>query len=913
VRHSIFRANAATLRLPCWYDDTDVECVGSSACPLRIETEEDLKDATGLWRTDRDTALEQYGAIEAWDTSRLSDLGLFSFSAGANFNEDVSRWDTGQVTNLVGAFFELVSFNQDLSKWDTANVGAMTSLFDGASSFNQDLNRWQTTDVTMMRAMFSRAELFNGNVGDWDTSRVVNAERMFLRASRFNQSLSKWDVSKLTNVNRMFDAASSFNADISAWTPRRFAVMERFLSEAVAFNQDLSCWAAYFQNRNVSFYCTENCLQHQSVFPQHIQDVPCWFNSSHPRCTTGAGCPVVTLTATDEEGGGEQNIDLNVTQSDDGQLAVSSNTTEPNTNMLVGSVAGAAAGATFAVLIMVAVAVLVRRRAAAAAVGDRRAREVQATANVQCLQHHLDEGRSLLRRLKQGAEGVGDASAAKLVRQIARVSKERAEARFVIDYRQLVTSRSMEEFRRDFQRLEVPRASVAIGKELGKGQSGVVLMGELVCESDSRGRGAEGKPAGSSSGRDSGGPLVASSATVAVAVKSRVDIGTFDCEALALASSTVADEALLLEAMLLNGLRHPGLLQIVAVVTESAPMLLCTELMPNGDLRKFLRACRPSKSEPLSTVTTADMVSMASVLASAMAFLERQSIIHRDIAARNVLVGATNNDVKVADLGAARNVHRTNTASENGVYTATTNHNPARWMALESLRKAHFSHKSDVFAFGVLLWEILSMGQTPWGAFGISDFVAALQNGDRLQFPAAVKHDPTAQVIYGIALRCWSNDPRKRPLFSSLDGELATHRIVAKATTTVSPSTVALDRRHYPQQPLLDSDGYVSELAHVRHGDAPLPSIASHHQQQPLLAAKRYVNDSAQISDAAGNECTVLHAESYVEEHPQKDLLHEDIGNANGRECSHSVTALQTQPQLSTGGSAKDVVADVVV
>jgi surface protein len=282
VRHSIFRANAATLHLPCWYNNTDVECVGPSACPFRFRMEEDLVKAIRMWSNDRDTALEPYGAIEAWDTSRLDNLGgyLFSLAAGPNFNEDVSRWDTGQVTNLALVFYELPGFNQDLSKWDTSKVAVMTSLFDGASSFNQDLNRWQTTAVTLMRALFSKASLFNGNVGDWDTSKVGCADRMFYRASLFNQDLSKWDVSKLTGVERMFHEASSFNSDISAWTPRRFTIMEQFLWLAVEFNQDLSCWAAYFENRTASSFYSAAALEvrplRHTIFPWHMAAVPCW-------------------------------------------------------------------------------------------------------------------------------------------------------------------------------------------------------------------------------------------------------------------------------------------------------------------------------------------------------------------------------------------------------------------------------------------------------------------------------------------------------------------------------------------------------------------------------------------------------------------------------------------------------------
>jgi serine/threonine protein kinase len=351
------------------------------------------------------------------------------------------------------------------------------------------------------------------------------------------------------------------------------------------------------------------------------------------------------------------------------------------------------------------------------------------------------------------------------------IARDRAEAKFVICYKQLVTTRSMVEFKEAVSKLELPRTNVLVGAELGRGQSGVVFAGTLLASK--------------------------TTPKVEVAIKTRLDsvvVGE---------SATVADEALLLEALLLNGLQHPGIVQLLAVVTTTAPIMIVTELMPNGDLRNFLRKCRRQKpgSHP-SPITTMVMFAMTAKLASAMAFLERASIIHRDVAARNVLVGAEPTSVKMADLGAARNVHRMSESSYSGVYVAQTDHNPARWMPLEALREAKFSHKSDVFAFGVLLWEILSLGQTPWGAFGVRDFTEALGRGDRLQLPAnqcavstlqcsgsgisgGVGHkllpSNTFEIIYKIALRCWSEKPRKRPHFHQLETEFAIQLTVSKA------------------------------------------------------------------------------------------------------------------------------------
>jgi hypothetical protein len=248
-----------------------------------------------------------------------------------------------------------------------------------------------------------------------------------------------------------------------------------------------------------------------------------------------------------------------------------------------------------------------------------------------------------------------------------------------------------------------------------------------------------------------------------------------------------------------------------------------------------------------------EMTSMAATLSSAMAFLESQGVIHRDLAARNVLVGRCSTDVKIADLGAARSVHRSNEGAYNGVYTATTDHTPARWMALEALREAKFSHKSDVFAFGVLLWEILSHGQTPWGVFNIRDMSEALARGDRLQFPQGLEQQharstdtrpasrTVARKIYAIAVRCWAEAPRARPPFLQIEGELATHNTVLRAE-----ASAALNR---------SSAGKIGDSDHA----APRSSTEFANQYE-------YVPLGANIGAGGAATCPDLDENGYVED-----------------------------------------------
>ena len=156
-----------------------------------------------------------------------------------------------------------------------------------------------------------------------------------------------------------------------------------------------------------------------------------------------------------------------------------------------------------------------------------------------------------------------------------------------------------------------PRSSIQLEGELGRGISGRVLRGEFTR------RAARAEP----------GQKVAVKLRLALNADQAVD--------------ALAEQALLLEAFLLCALEHPCLLRVVALVSQSIPVMLCTELMEHGDLRTFLRACRPGAENSPSKITPSDLAEAASRMATALQHLARNGVVHRDIAARNVLVGGS--------------------------------------------------------------------------------------------------------------------------------------------------------------------------------------------------------------------------------------------------------------------------------
>ena len=139
-------------------------------------------------------------------------------------------------------------------------------------------------------------------------------------------------------------------------------------------------------------------------------------------------------------------------------------------------------------------------------------------------------------------------------------------------------------------------------------------------------------------------------------------------------------------------------------------------------------------------------------------------MVHRDVAARNVLVNKDASIVKLGDMGMARNVYK----KEQYLQTSSTRM-PLAWMAPESLLDSVFAYKTDVWSFGVLMWEITSYARTPFGALGAQEIVAEVCAGRYLAQPVSCN-----EWTWGLIQRCWQMQPVARPSFKALESELVT-------------------------------------------------------------------------------------------------------------------------------------------
>ncbi|XP_078379900.1 tyrosine kinase receptor Cad96Ca-like [Oculina patagonica] len=206
---------------------------------------------------------------------------------------------------------------------------------------------------------------------------------------------------------------------------------------------------------------------------------------------------------------------------------------------------------------------------------------------------------------------------------------------------------------------------------------------------------------------------------------------------------------------------HPHVIKLLGCVTTSDPLMVLIEYIPYGDLLGFLRRSRGLNDKyyndpdimPKTTVTSDQLLKFAFEIADGMSFLAFNNIIHRDLAARNVLVGE-NETCKVTDFGMAR---------ENDYERKSGGRLPVKWTAYEALMYGQYTTKSDVWSYGVLLYEIFTIGGSPYPREYGRQITSFLKQGKRMAKPKHLDND-----LYQIMLNCWQENPQDRPTFELL-------------------------------------------------------------------------------------------------------------------------------------------------
>ncbi|XP_038122528.1 fibroblast growth factor receptor homolog 1 isoform X1 [Culex quinquefasciatus] len=280
---------------------------------------------------------------------------------------------------------------------------------------------------------------------------------------------------------------------------------------------------------------------------------------------------------------------------------------------------------------------------------------------------------------------------------------------------------------------EFPRNKLLLGKSLGEGAFGKVVMAE-----------AQG--------------LVKGQASTVVAVKMLKE-GHTDAD--------VKDLVCEMEVMKMIG-KHVNIINLLGCCCKDGPLYVIVEYAPHGNLKDFLRGHRfgtanyedmiSGGDKEKKILTQKELISFAYQIARGMEHLASRRCIHRDLAARNVLV-SDGYVMKIADFGLARDIH-----SQEYYRKTTTGKLPIRWMAPESLEEKFYDSQSDVWSFGVLLWEIMTLGGNPYSSIPTWDnLLEHLKKGKRLEQPPLCSID-----IYLFMRECWHYRPEERPTFSEI-------------------------------------------------------------------------------------------------------------------------------------------------
>ncbi|XP_035387726.1 proto-oncogene tyrosine-protein kinase receptor Ret isoform X2 [Electrophorus electricus] len=253
---------------------------------------------------------------------------------------------------------------------------------------------------------------------------------------------------------------------------------------------------------------------------------------------------------------------------------------------------------------------------------------------------------------------------------------------------------------------------------------------------------------------------------------------------------------LLSEFTLLKQVNHPHVIKMYGACSQDGPLYLIVEYAKYGSLRNFLRESRKVGPSYLGSdanrnssyledpderaLTMGDLISFAWQISRGMQYLAEMKLVHRDLAARNVLV-AEGRKMKISDFGLSRDVYE-----EDSYVKRSKGRIPVKWMAIESLFDHIYTTQSDVWSFGVLLWEIVTLGGNPYPGIAPERLFNLLKTGYRMERP-----ENCTEEMYSLMLRCWKQEADKRPTFSEISKELERMMVKSRDYLDLAASTPA--------------------------------------------------------------------------------------------------------------------------
>lgn len=301
--------------------------------------------------------------------------------------------------------------------------------------------------------------------------------------------------------------------------------------------------------------------------------------------------------------------------------------------------------------------------------------------------------------------------------------------------------------RANFRVPEVPLNSIRFLQELGEGAFGKVYCGELNLHSNGNVT-----------------PVAIKTLKENAALKTQHDFQR--------------------EAELMSDLHHPNIVCLLGVCMREEPMCMLFEYMSQGDLHEYLILHSPRSDVSASSedgtphiLELPDFLHIAKQIAAGMEYLSGHHYVHRDLAARNCLVGE-NLTVKISDFGLSRDIY-----SSDYYRVQSKSLLPVRWMPPESILYGKFSTESDVWSFGVVLWETFSYGLQPYYGFNNQEVIDMIRSRQLLPRP-----EDCPAHIHAMMIECWHEIPARRPTFKELHTRLCSWQAMHSRTVSIAHS-----------------------------------------------------------------------------------------------------------------------------
>ena len=307
-------------------------------------------------------------------------------------------------------------------------------------------------------------------------------------------------------------------------------------------------------------------------------------------------------------------------------------------------------------------------------------------------------------------------------------------------------------------------------------------------------------------------------------------------------------EKFLEEAYIMQQFDHPHIIRLIGIISQS-PVCIIMELAHLGEMRSFLQNNR-------SKLKLHTLIMYCYQLSAALSYLEGKHFVHRDVAARNVLV-SSEGCVKLADFGLSRSL------TEQCYYKATKGKLPIKWMAPESINFRRFTTSSDVWMFGVCMWEIMMFGVKPFQGVKNNDVISKIEGGERLALP-----QDCPPGLYNLMCSCWSYEPSERPSISLVKTTLheifveesQRHEDEAKrqnkrqnssSTSDVDTEAVSTPppKPARPSYPILPGFGSLSSLSSCSSFSLPAPATPTARTSFDQFSALARTDDYRHTSD----------------------------------------------------------------